>query len=113
MAEKREAAKIGFVEFVVLAAATMSTQAIAIDAMLPAFPVIVRALNVANENHIQWIITAYMAGLGGGQLFWGLISDRFGRRPVLTGGLGLYVSGGPVCGLARGLPSLLALRVGQ
>ena len=50
MSERREAAKIGFVEFIVLAAAMMSTQAIAIDAMLPAFPVIVRALNVAKRN---------------------------------------------------------------
>src|SRR5712664_1065331 len=110
MSEKREAAKIGFVEFVVLAAATMSTQAIAIDAMLPAFPVIVRALNVANENHIQWIVTAYMAGLGCGQLFWGLMSDRFGRRPILTGGLGLYVAAALLCGLTGSFHALLAWR---
>jgi len=44
MAEKRGAHSLGFLEFVVLAAATMSTQAIAIDAMLPAFPTIVSAL---------------------------------------------------------------------
>ena len=56
----------------------MSTQALAVDAMLPAFPTIVRALHVANENHGQWIVTAYMAGMGVGQLFWGLLSDRFG-----------------------------------
>jgi len=92
MSDKREAANIGFLEFVVLAAATMATQAIAIDAMLPAFPVIVRALHVANENHVQWIVTAYMTGLGVGQLFWGLMSDRFGRRPILIGGLGLSPS---------------------
>ncbi len=72
----------------------MSTQALAIDAMLPAFPTIVRALHVANENHGQWIVTAYMAGLGVGQLFWGLMSDRFGRRPVLLGGLGALCRGG-------------------
>src|SRR6202011_1661197 len=90
MSEQREAAKIGFVEFVVLAAATMATQAIAIDAMLPAFPVIVRTLQVANDNHVQWIVTAYMGGLGVGQLFGGLMSDRCGRRPILLGGLGLY-----------------------
>src|ERR1700689_720012 len=101
MSEKREAAKIGFLEFVVLAAATMSTQAIAIDAILPPFPVIVQALHVENENHIQWIVTAYMTGLGCGQLFWGLISDRFGRRPILIGGLSLYVLAGLLCGLAR------------
>jgi len=79
MPQAREAANIGFLEFVVLAAAMMSTQAIAIDAMLPAFPIIVRTLHIAKENHVQWIVTAYMAGLGCGQLFWGLMSDRFGR----------------------------------
>ena len=63
----------------------MSTQAIAIDAMLPAFPVIVHQLNVADPNHGQWVITAYMTGLGVGQLLWGLMSDRFGRRPVCWG----------------------------
>jgi MFS transporter, DHA1 family, multidrug resistance protein len=110
MSEKREAAKIGFLEFVVLAAATMATQAIAIDAMLPAFPVIVRSLQVANENHVQWIVTAYMTGLGVGQLFWGLMSDRFGRRPILIGGLGLYVFAALLCGLAGGFHSLLAWR---
>ena len=110
MSEKREAAKIGFLEFVVLAAAMMSTQAIAIDAMLPAFPVIGRALGVANENHVQWIVTAYMSGLGFGQLFWGLMSDRFGRRPILVGGLALYVLAALLCGLAGSFPTLLAWR---
>jgi len=64
MAETRAAHSIGFLEFVMLAAATMSTQAIAIDAMLPAFPTIVSALNVGDPNHGQWIVTAYMTGMG-------------------------------------------------
>src|ERR1700723_2613716 len=110
MSEKREAVKIGFLEFVILAAAMMSTQAIAIDAMLPAFPVIVRALHVANENHVQWIVTAYMAGLGCGQLFWGLMSDRFGRRPILIGGLGLYILAALLAGLTGSFHTLLAWR---
>jgi MFS transporter, DHA1 family, multidrug resistance protein len=110
MSEKREAAKIGFLEFVVLAAATMSTQAIAIDAMLPAFPIIVSALHVANENHVQWIVTAYMAGLGCGQLFWGMMSDRFGRRPVLIVGLGVYVLAALLCGLTSSFSTLLVWR---
>jgi DHA1 family bicyclomycin/chloramphenicol resistance-like MFS transporter len=110
MSEKREAAKIGFVEFIVLAAAMMSTQAIAIDAMLPAFPVIVRSLHIANGNHVQWIVTAYMAGLGCGQLFWGLMSDRFGRRPILVGGLGLYVVAALLSGLSSSFLTLLAWR---
>src|ERR1700733_788241 len=110
MSEKREAVKIGFLEFVILAAAMMSTQAIAIDAMLPAFPVIVRALHVANENHVQWIVTAYMVGLGCGQLFWGLISDRFGRRPILIGGLSLYILAALLAGLAGSFQTLLVWR---
>src|ERR1700723_2246014 len=110
MSEKREAVKIGFLEFVILAAAMMSTQAIAIDAMLPAFPVIVLALHVENENHIQWIVTAYMAGLGCGQLFWGLISDRFGRRPILIGGLSLYVLAALLCGLTGSFHNLFPPR---
>jgi DHA1 family bicyclomycin/chloramphenicol resistance-like MFS transporter len=110
MAEKRGAHSIGFLEFVVLAAATMSTQAIAIDAMLPAFPIIVQELHVADPNHGQWIVTAYMTGLGAGQLFWGLISDRFGRRPILLGGLTLYVIAALVCSLTGSFPALLAWR---
>jgi DHA1 family bicyclomycin/chloramphenicol resistance-like MFS transporter len=102
--------KIGFLEFVVLAAATMATQAMAIDAMLPAFPVIVSALHVANENHVQWIVTAYMAGLGCGQLFWGMMSDRFGRRPVLIVGLGVYVLAALLCGLTSSFSTLLVWR---
>src|SRR6202790_5876475 len=110
MSEKREAANIGFLEFVVLAAAMMSTQAIAIDAMLPAFPTIVRVLNVNNPNHGQWIVTAYMTGLGVGQLFWGLMSDRFGRRPILVGGLSLYVIAALLCSLTGSFHGLLAWR---
>jgi DHA1 family bicyclomycin/chloramphenicol resistance-like MFS transporter len=110
MSQTSEAAKIGFLEFVVLAAAMMSTQAIAIDAMLPAFPIIGRSLHVANENHVQWIVTAYMSGLGVGQLLWGMISDRFGRRPILVGGLALYVLAALLCGLAGSFHELLAWR---
>jgi len=110
MAEKRGAHSIGFLEFVVLAAATMSTQAIAIDAMLPAFPVIVQVLHVADPNHGQWIVTAYMTGMGVGQLFWGLMSDRFGRRPILIGGLTLYVIAALLCSLTGSFHTLLGWR---
>src|SRR5271165_1590682 len=106
----RGAHRIGFLEFVALAAAMMSTQAIAIDAMLPAFPMIARSLHVGDENHVQWIVTAYMVGMGAGQLFWGLLSDRFGRRPVLLAGIGLYVGAALLCALTGSFYALLGAR---
>ena len=115
MPVKREAAsaaaaRMGFAEFVTLIAAMMATQAIAIDAMLPAFPIIADALHVPNENQVQWILTFYMSGLGCGQLFWGMMSDRFGRRPVLLGGLGLYIVAALLCGVTNSLHVLLVWR---
>jgi DHA1 family bicyclomycin/chloramphenicol resistance-like MFS transporter len=110
MAEQQGTRTIGFLEFVVLAAATMSTQAIAIDAMLPAFPTIVRALHVSDPNHAQWIVTAYMSGMGLGQLFWGMMSDRFGRRPILLTGLSLYVVAALLCSLTGSFQALLVWR---
>jgi len=102
--------KLGFTEFVLLVAAMMACQALAIDSMLPAFPIIVRALNVANENHGQWILTAYMVGVGCGQLFWGVMSDRFGRRPVLLYGLAVYGGAALLCGLTNSFHALLIWR---
>jgi DHA1 family bicyclomycin/chloramphenicol resistance-like MFS transporter len=116
MPVKREAAASGaavrmeFAEFVVLIAAMMAAQAIAVDAMLPAFPFIADALHVPNENHVQWILTFYISGMGCGQLVWGMMSDRFGRRPVLLGGLTLYVLAALLCGVAGSFHALLAWR---
>ena len=108
--DDRSRVPIRFGEFVALSAAMMSTQAIAIDAMLPAFPAIIGALKVGNPNHGQWIVTTYMAGLGTGQLVWGLLSDRFGRRPIVLGGMCLYVVAALVCGMTRSFEALLAWR---
>ena len=116
MRVKREAAasaaavRMEFAEFVVLIAAMMAAQAIAIDAMLPAFPIIVDALHVPHENQVQWILTFYISGMGCGQLVWGMMSDRVGRRPVLLGGLGLYVVAALLCGVTSSFHVLLAWR---
>ena len=101
---------LGFPEFIVLVAAIMSTQALAVDAMLPALPRIVHELHVPNPNHGQWVVTTYVAGIGLGQLFWGVASDRFGRRPILLIGLALYVIAAALCGMADSFRALLLWR---
>jgi DHA1 family bicyclomycin/chloramphenicol resistance-like MFS transporter len=104
---------MGFAEFVVLMAATMALGAIGIDGMLPNLPAIGHALGVADENRRQLIITTYMLGAGGGQLIYGPLADRFGRRPVLLAGLGLYTAFSLIAAFSRSFELLLAARVLQ
>jgi DHA1 family bicyclomycin/chloramphenicol resistance-like MFS transporter len=101
---------IGFREFLVLTAAIMACQAIAVDTMLPALPSIAHDLGVTDANRAQWVITIYIAGVGLGQLFWGVLSDRFGRRRVLLIGFTFYVIAAAAVGLAGTFESLLAWR---
>ena len=54
-------------EFVLLIAALMASNALAIDAMLPALPAIGEALDVTEENRRQLVITFYMLGFGATQ----------------------------------------------
>lgn len=103
----------GFAEFVCLIAVMMALNALAIDAMLPALPHIGEDLGVANENSRQWVITAYLLGFGGAQLFYGPLSDRFGRRPVLFVGIGLYVAFSVLAVFAHSFDMLILSRIGM
>jgi DHA1 family bicyclomycin/chloramphenicol resistance-like MFS transporter len=102
--------RIGFTEFLVLVASMMACQAFAIDAMLPALPTIAHALGMNDANRAQWIVTAYVTGMGMGQLFWGVLSDRFGRRTILLIGLALYVLAALLAGFSNSFVGLLAWR---
>ena len=104
-------ASIGFGEFVALTAVLMAIQAIAIDAMLPALPAIGHELLTADDNRVQWIVAAYVFGMGAGQLVWGSLSDRFGRRPVILSGLTVYGIAALACALTRSFETLLVLRL--
>jgi len=55
----------------------------------------------------------HLFGIAGGQLLYGPVSDKFGRRPTLLLSLGLYVVASAVAGWAAGISTLLIARVGQ
>jgi MFS transporter, DHA1 family, multidrug resistance protein len=97
-------------EFVALMAALMASNALAIDAMLPALPAIGEALDVAAENRRQLVITAYLIGFGLAQLVYGPVSDRVGRKPILVVTLLLYAAFALLCGIASSFTLLLAAR---
>jgi MFS transporter, DHA1 family, multidrug resistance protein len=104
---------INFREFVVLMAALMAVNALAIDSMLPALPNIGADLGVNDENRRQWVIGAYLLGFGGAQLFVGTLSDRYGRKPVLLASLSLYVVCSFAAALAPSFDLLIAARIVQ
>ena len=74
---------LGRREFVALIAAIMAVNALGVDLMLPALPAIGAELHAATANSRQWIVTAYVFGFGIGQLAYGPLADRYGRRPIL------------------------------
>jgi MFS transporter, DHA1 family, multidrug resistance protein len=100
-------------EFIALMAALMASNALAIDAMLPALPAIGEALAVDEENRRQLVITAYLVGFGIAQLVWGPLADRYGRKRLLAAALLLYGGFGLVAGLAGSFAVLLGARALQ
>src|SRR5688500_18090033 len=80
----------GFREFVVMMAALMALNAMAIDAMVPALPAIGRSLDVLADNDRQLVVSLYVFGFGTTQLIYGPLSDRYGRKPILLACLILY-----------------------
>ncbi|MES2442627.1 MAG: multidrug effflux MFS transporter [Pseudomonadota bacterium] len=90
-ASSADRAPLGFGEFVGLVASMMALTALGIDSMLPALPAIGESLGVAEPNHRQYVLTAFLIGFAVAQLAYGPLSDRYGRRPVLLIALGLYV----------------------
>lgn len=82
---------MGFAEFVIVIAAIMALNPLAMDMMLPALPNIGSTFHIDVANRVQTVLSAFVIGFGLGQFAIGPLSDSFGRRPVLIGGMVLYV----------------------
>lgn len=106
-------APLGFKSFVVIVAALMGLNALAIDIMLPGLPAIGAAYGLYDPNRAQTVIVAYLAGFGGGQLAIGLLADRYGRKPVLLAGLIAYALAALACIVAPSFETLLLARLVQ
>lgn len=100
-------------EFIGIIAGLMALNALAVDVMLPALPQMGEALSVPSENDRQFVLSSYMLGFGVSQLFFGPISDRFGRRAPLMVGLAIYVLAGIAAIFSPNFTTLLLLRALQ
>ena len=100
----------GVPRWLLLVAALAAVGPVSIDMYLPGFPAIEREFGVRG---VETTMAAYLVGIAVSQLFYGPISDRFGRKPPLYFGFALYAIGAAGCALAGSMPALTLLRVVQ
>ncbi len=85
---------------------------LAIDFYLPGFPAMALAFGT-DEKHIQTTLAAYFLGLSIGQLAYGPVADRFGRRVPLLVGVILFTLASVACAFAPTLDALIVARFVQ
>ena len=83
--------RLPYWEFIILVSIMFGMIAFGTDTMLPAFPDIAKDLELLNVNKAQLIISSFILGTGLGQLISGPISDTFGRKPIITIGLMIFI----------------------
>ena len=104
---------MGFPEFVIAIASIMALNPLAMDMMLPALPNISSAFDIAVANRPQMVLSIFLVGFGVGQFVMGPLSDRFGRRPVLLGGMTVYCIASLLAIAAPSFETLLLARALQ
>ena len=98
--------------FVLILGALSAFGPLAIDFYLPAFPAMAQAF-ATDEQHIQTTLAAYFLGLSIGQLAYGPVADRFGRRKPLLFGVTLFTLASLACAYAPNLDTLIVARFVQ
>jgi DHA1 family bicyclomycin/chloramphenicol resistance-like MFS transporter len=95
-----------------LLAALTAIGPLSTDMYLPSLPDIARAL-AAPTAHVQLTLSAYLIGFAVGQIVYGPVADRHGRKPVLLAALGLYTAATVICALSTSIEMLIGARALQ
>jgi MFS transporter, DHA1 family, multidrug resistance protein len=82
------------------------------DMYLPSLPDIARQLG-ASSAQVQLTISAYLIGFAAGQIIYGPVSDRHGRKPVLIAAIALYCAASLACALSTSIEMLIVARAFQ
>lgn len=83
-----------------------------VDMYLPAFPAIAENLNTS-ISQVQLSLTSYLIGIAIGQLFYGPLLDKFGRKKPLYAGLWIYIAASVGCAFTQSVDALIAMRFVQ
>jgi len=94
----------------ILVLGTLSTVSpFSIDMYLPGFPAIARDL-ATSIDRVQLSLTAYLVGISVGQLLYGPLLDRYGRKLPLYAGLAIYLLASLGCAFTHSIDALIAMR---
>ncbi len=93
-------------------AALVAIGPLSTDMYLPAFPALMKAFN-ANISQVQFTLSTFLVGFALAQLVYGPLSDRFGRKPVLQGGMLLFLLSSLAIVFADSIETLAWLRLLQ
>ncbi|HEY5754857.1 MAG TPA: multidrug effflux MFS transporter [Steroidobacter sp.] len=96
--------------WLILVAAMTAVGPVSIDMYLPGFPAIEEEFATRG---VEVTMAAFIIGIAVGQLFYGPISDRFGRKPPLYVGFAVYMIGALGCALSVNMTMLTVMRVVQ
>lgn len=89
-----------------------ATGPLALNLFVPSMPGLV-PLFETDYHTVQYTLTLYLAGIAIGQLLYGPISDRIGRRPTLLAGLAIYTLASLLCAFAGSIEWLITGRIFQ
>src|SRR5258708_23665653 len=89
-----------------------ATGRLAADRYLPAMPTL-QAEFAVDASRVQHTLSAYLLGLAIGQLGFGPIADRYGRKPPLIGGLIVFTLASAGCVVAGSIGTFVLLRLAQ
>lgn len=92
--------------------ALMAFGPLSTDFYLPALPTMARGLGCA-PGTMEWTISGYLVGCSIGQLVWGPLSDKYGRRAPVAAGIAIFVLGSAGCALSTSVGAMIAWRFVQ
>ncbi|WP_256006896.1 multidrug effflux MFS transporter [Pedobacter deserti] len=95
---------------ILILGALIALSPFSIDMYLPSFPAIASSLDTSLAA-VGYSLTSYYAGLCIGQLAYGILIDRFGRKKPLVAGLIIYILAALLCALSTGISSLIIVRL--